>query len=467
VYALGRDIGQAWFFSGKGIIWLGPLIAPLEWVRTRYLGNGWASAGIYGPGLLLLAAAGAWRGAPAPGGRRLGVPYLAMALVLALLSLGPLLQMREMFGPALPGPHVLLARVLPGFDALRVPMRAATVAMLGLCVLAGLGAEALLGRAHGRGRRALQALVVAIVVAEAWRPGLWPAPLSWQGRPPAPEAWIASQPGPGAVLELPAGAPLADGRAMVLSAWHWRPVVNGSSGFNPTVAWLRTAFATFPDDDTVRLLHDLGVRFVVVRGELGVPSTAVAACRAIPPAMAPWLRLGERSGAGCVLEVVGAPPAPPRAPERPVSLAGARVTSAAGDDASAAHDGDLATHWMHEIDPRAEDWLQVDLPAPHPLTRLTLRLGPHFGEFMRQVRIETSADGRTWTPLVDLPTVAPPLRDVRRHPGDLAVDVDLPGVPVQHLRIVRPANGPATPPDQWANWRRWGVHELVVWERAA
>src|SRR5207249_2541571 len=94
-----------------------------------------------GLGTIGLAALGAVRGARAPLGRRLAGLYASAGSAMALVSLGPRMRMGGA-GRGVWGLHALLARVVPGLDALRVPSRAAVVAVLFFSVLAAFGADA-------------------------------------------------------------------------------------------------------------------------------------------------------------------------------------------------------------------------------------------------------------------------------------------------------------------------------------
>jgi hypothetical protein len=79
----------------------------------------------------------------------------------------------------------------------------------------------------------------------------------------------------GAVVELP----FFDGRNafrhatyMLNSTAHWRPIVNGYSGFQPA-SFSRNAevLAGFPDRRSVQALKELGVTHVFVHGDLFAP----------------------------------------------------------------------------------------------------------------------------------------------------------------------------------------------------
>jgi hypothetical protein len=249
---------------------------------------------------------------------------------------------------------------------------------------------------------------------------------------------------------------------MVLSAQHWRPLLNGYSGFAPTSTYLRGLLYFFPSPDAVRLLADLRVRFVVIHAKEVKPGTA-ALCTA--PTLPRELRLAYRDERDCVLEVRGTPPRPPVPPDRPIAIGDATVESSAGDDATAAIDGDLDTHWVQPVDKRTDGWLQLDFAAPRALSRIVLELGPHYGEHLRQWRVETSPDGVAWERVAsqDDGTAVPPLTQMMHDPTHLSTELRLPpGTFAQHLRIVRTAGSDVTPWDLWGNWSQWGVHEIVL-----
>jgi hypothetical protein len=263
------------------------------------------------------------------------------------------------------------------------------------------------------------------------------------------------------VLELPVGLPLEDVGRMVLSAEHWKPLVNGYSGFTPTTFFFRSALLAFPSPDTIRLLDEIGVRWVVVHRDR-VPTAHAVACDAATP----HLVRTYRDATTCVLEVRGAPPAAPHPPDRPVALTGAVARASDGTDASAVLDARLDTHWAEAVGQTSESWLQLDLPAAHVVSRVVLELGPHFGEYLRLWRIETSLDGVTWQASASERNGMPPLAALRADPGRLTQDLRLPeATAARHVRVVRPGAAGGPPAfDLWNNWTRWGVHEIRLFE---
>lgn len=173
--------------------------------------------------------------------RERGVFVLGLAAAL-WLSLGPLPQ--SLGRPIeIAAPYRVLYEHVPGFDGLRVPARFAMIVAFMLAVLAGYGAQV---ATRFRGGRMVLTAAGILFLLEATRipftvNGITPvrgyttpeARLYRPGRAPAVYRELARQP-PGVVLvELPLGQPDYDLRAMYYSTVHWRPVVNGYSGFFP------------------------------------------------------------------------------------------------------------------------------------------------------------------------------------------------------------------------------------------
>jgi hypothetical protein len=243
------------------------------------------------PGLLVLvfAAVAAVRGRP----RWLVVALLLIAVVAGLLSLGPSWGPHHGDNPYLP--YAWLFDHVLAFRAMRVPSRLGGLVDLMLVLLAALGMQAswAFAREHIRGeRRQLVGLTLTVLVSICVLVDIWTGPVPLERVDRTPETmsgatWLAAQP-PGPVMEFPAESVFADpaaasvrrhsGEALLRSTIHWNPMVNGNSGFIPRsysdvierfVGELprRDGSTTGPlshlDTGTVRLLQQLGVRYVV------------------------------------------------------------------------------------------------------------------------------------------------------------------------------------------------------------
>ena len=201
-----------------------------------------------------------------PGGAT--VASLALLTVAAVwLSLGPVIQAggQPSGWPAL---YPLVAP-LPGYSGLRVPARLASIFLVLLGVVAGLGAAAM-----ARWSRPLGATLAAIAAAVfLWQgrdqriPLDQPLPSAGLGRAPAyltpsrhlpPIYQAVSQLPPDAVLvEFPFGDQWYDVRYMFFAAGHQRPLLNGYSGVFPASYRARQNTLWRPPRDPARARESL------------------------------------------------------------------------------------------------------------------------------------------------------------------------------------------------------------------
>ena len=461
VYSLTRITNQARFLALPAIVFFGGILQPLA--------SPYEARTMFGLGAIVLGIAGLAGGARTAGGeRRTPLLYLAVALTGIFLALGPRMCLYSPWAAGVPGPWALLAQVVPGWSALRAPARATSVALLGLAVLAGLGADWLVRLAPGRlGRGVVCAVLAAIVLHESWRTPPHAIPVPWRGEAPAVYRWLAAQPADRAVLDLPLGIPSVDARAMVLSAYHWKRLVNGYSGFAPTARFNRRLAFTFPSDESLRTLDAIDVETVVVHTADALPAHK-SLCTLPPAQLPPALRRVYQDDSSCVLAIVAVPPAPPRPTDRPVPLAGATTATSDGSDASSVIDGDAGTHWVQAVTKSAPGWLVVNLPAEHRPSRIVLRLGSHFGEYLREYEVQVSTDGAAWTTVRAERFALPPLRDIQHRPDDLRMEILLDPqevAPASHVRLVRPTTSDAGDDlDLWPTWPVWGMHEIELYE---
>lgn len=189
-----------------------------------------------------------------------------------------------------------LYKTVPGFRSVRVPARFAILVVLTLAVLAGGGAARVFSRVTTPWKRAAAAGVLTLaLVVDGW-PRYDRLPM-WQ----SPPSVYAALPGTAAVLfEFPVHAP-ADRFAenlpyMYFSMWHWRPMVNGYSGFiPPSYQALLAGTSTFPDEAALDYLVRTGVTHVAVNCRLWEPDVCAstierldASPRVRQLARAPW-----------------------------------------------------------------------------------------------------------------------------------------------------------------------------------
>jgi hypothetical protein len=455
--ALGRDPAQL-IYHAVPPAEIGRMVTSVPGYLARKLTTGVKAEGVVGFVPVLLLAVGVVAGGSVA---RL---YALLALVALVLALGPVIVLPWGAPAWVPGPYRVLYDWVPGFAALREPRRFMGFVSAFTALGGGLGAAALLARLRTRRAQVLAALgLVALVALEI---GWSPLPLRTLPevglRRRLYERIVAGS--PGAVVELPAGSDIDLRVAMFRSAYHLRPLVNGSGGFSPTGAELRRRTRRFPDRASVRWLRELGVRFVVYDTQMPRARSRASLVRRLRRA-APEARVLDDADGVVLVEIEPLPPLAPPTPPGELPRDGWRVQSSEGD-AGAAIDGDLRTHWVATIDRRlGGGWYEVDFGKEVLVGRLRIELGSHYGERPRTWRVVADDGTRTWTVAARRFPPAP-LAGYRADRDHLVVDLVLPPTRARRLRIEVPrlAVEGRTPPfdvpmEHW-NWQRWGIHEL-------
>ena len=151
------------------------------------------------------------------------------------------------------------------FRALRAPARLAIFVVFSLAVLSGFGYTFLVAALRARARLIVLLLFAIVLLAEYFSI----VPLAKYPNTAAPVyRLLATQPA-GVVAEFPMplvdGLPGQDPKYAYLSMFHWKPIVNGYSGFYPPTYLRRLQdLRGFPDPFSLRALRRDGVRYVVV-----------------------------------------------------------------------------------------------------------------------------------------------------------------------------------------------------------
>jgi hypothetical protein len=180
------------------------------------------------------------------------------------------------------GPYEWLQRVAPGMSGMRVPSRFVIVAITGMSVLAGYGAQQVIDRIRPGLRPIAIALLVAGVIADGWAVPIPTVRYPSNGRPEdrAVADWLGGAP-PGVVLHLPVNtAQFQELNYQYATLFHHHPLVNGFTGWDsPLQQLLRHPRGPLYDYDrynaTVTMLRSLGVRYVIVHpGDYNVTQEA-------------------------------------------------------------------------------------------------------------------------------------------------------------------------------------------------
>jgi hypothetical protein len=208
--------------------------------------------------VLLLAIAGlvvALRRSPAIRARSLML--LAIGVTGVVLSLGPATPV-----------YGWLFHVFPPMQGLRAAARFGNLFLLAMAMLGGIGLAALLAGASQRRQWTIAAAAVLLVNAEALR-----APIAYTPFNGIPGIYrlLADEPGQVVVAEqpfFPRSAVFQNSPYVLASTAHWRPLMNGYSGYTPaTYQKYADAFWYFPQDWAIDAMKQAGVTHVVVHLE--------------------------------------------------------------------------------------------------------------------------------------------------------------------------------------------------------
>ena|SRR5687767_12774614 len=158
-----------------------------------------------------------------------------------------------------------LFAIFPPMQGLRAAARFGSLFLLAIALLAGLGLAALRREPRARWMAAVSILAVAVVNGEALR-----APFEYRKFEGIPQIYeiLAREPGTVVLVETPFYPPAAvfeNAEYVLNSTAHWRPLMNGYSGYTPQsyrdVAW---TFWYFPEERAIAAMRAAGVTHVTV-----------------------------------------------------------------------------------------------------------------------------------------------------------------------------------------------------------
>jgi hypothetical protein len=408
---------------------------PWEWaLRSASIPAGVSAAALV---LALVAFALLWNGAAAASGRAATVGfYLWAALATWILAWGP--QPAFWGDPALPqGPYAWLL-LLPGVDGLRVPARFWMMTTLCLSVLAGFAGAALLERRRPVLARAILAVVAGGFLLDGWATIPTGQPLA---PPPDPGALRG-----GVALTLPLGAntdiDLAAQFAAVTGGWA---SVNGFSGYDSSHYDRFRQASRFADPIIFAPYRARGDLHVIVAERV---SSLVRFVEEQPGTTHVATSGGWRQYR---MAQQGRRPATEPTGER---LKIAALSASCSDEMlPLVSDGDRSTRW-HCGPQRPEQQLTIDLGASTSTGAVVPALGRFPSDFPRQLRIETSVDGREWVPAWE-GGVMPELMEAEFFdPSANKLVLAFRPRPARYVRL-----GLMSADDVWY----WSIAELEVW----
>jgi hypothetical protein len=267
-HGFGRSLDEARIFSVR---WRSYFASPMmldRWMLP-YL-EFWGSwREVLFPGFLTIALGGlailqTFAPRPAPhlvASRAVVGFYVSLGVLAVWLSLGPDF-----------GLYALLHRTVPFFPLLRAPARFGVLVTLAAALLSGIGFANALRPLSGPRRGWVLTAILALALAKATV-----GPLAMPTAPEETEAHkrLADLPY-GVVAEFPYFIERAERHRhteyMLMSMWHWKPLVNGYSDHTPEeVLRDMPKLAAFPDVDAWSVLRDHRARYVMIHWRLYPP----------------------------------------------------------------------------------------------------------------------------------------------------------------------------------------------------
>jgi hypothetical protein len=152
----------------------------------------------------------------------------------------------------------------PVLNFIRVSSRFTILGVLALAALAGLGFDRLRPRLAPSVRRLSPVIIGALLVVEFAATPLPAVP--YQLDIPTADRWVSQRPKPFVIAEVPVTtSERYHSNYMLHSMAHWQKTVHGYSGIRPALhEELYQQLRSFPSDESVQHLTELGVTYVIV-----------------------------------------------------------------------------------------------------------------------------------------------------------------------------------------------------------
>jgi hypothetical protein len=195
--------------------------------------------------------------------------YFFIMILSFLFTFGPEIHffgMRTM----LYGPYLLLYKLVPGFDGLRVPSRFFIFFILSVSIFAAIGLKKISSKFRGWRKCACWSLFLVLTAAEYLSIPIVLAEVPTMDKIPPIYLWLARKEGDFSIIELP--LPKKDQPSWVLecprvyySSYHWKKIFNGYSGyFPPLYEEMRIRMQEYPMEQNIDELRNLGIRYIIV-----------------------------------------------------------------------------------------------------------------------------------------------------------------------------------------------------------
>jgi len=162
----------------------------------------------------------------------------------------------------IPLPGWLLFKFFPLYAKLRALMRFGIFVLLFICAATGMGAAYLMKNIAPKWKNAATAGLILLVLFDQF-PGPYTEFTAVQSRPV--DGWLASQPGDGGMIQMPFSI-AEDQEHTYYTLVHGKPYVGGFFNAFPPAQYkrIKPVLMNFPDIESVNLLRELKVRWVLV-----------------------------------------------------------------------------------------------------------------------------------------------------------------------------------------------------------
>ena len=316
----------------------------------------------------------AWR-------RRSAMTFYALATFLMwLMSLGPAPTLLDR--PIIYKAPYAWLMMLPGVEGIRVPARFWMLGALCLSIAAALALRQITAR-WPRFARAIPAVACVAILADGW-----PRPIVMEKRPaPRPvHTRVVAR------LDLPP-VPPHDSISLFRATEHKRPLINGYSGYFAPHYWAMQYLIKQHDPAVLARLSSYGPIEVVVDHDWDPDSRLRRFLRA-----APQVSLVYQDDRYSSFRVERGPAASmlPRPPGQPLAITSIKA-QCNESSTGAMIDGDLETRWACGREQRPGDTFTIDLGSERRVTGVETLIAGFVGDFPRELSIETSNDGSSWS----------------------------------------------------------------------
>ena len=372
--------------------------------------------------ILLVVAAGALHPAVRAGWRRRSALtfYVIGAAAMWLFSLGPAPTLLDK--PFLSKAPYAWLMLLPGADGIRVPARFWMLAVLCLAVATGLAMHHVSAR-WPRIARALPVLACIGLLSDAW-----PAPIAMQRPPDARPIHTRAV----ARLSVPVN-PAHDAIELYRAAAHRRPLFNGYSGYFAPHYWALQYLLNQHDPDVLTRISAFGPIEVVIDHDLDDGGGWRQFVGGHPQAELVYqddhyttYRL-TRGGRAKPLPEIGGE-------ELPIASISTADNAALVGNMT---DRDIVTRWHAGREQQPGDCITVDLGQTRDVDGVEMLLGGYVADFPRQLVIETSVDGATWSTAWTGGTALMAFSAALEDPLDLTLPFGFDHRPARYLRLTQ------------------------------